>query len=547
MKKFSLKERDLAIDQFLNEEFDLLIIGGGINGAGIARDACLRGMKVALIEAGDFSQGTSSKSSKLIHGGIRYLENAEFGLVNEALSERSKLFCMAPHLVYPLRFLIPVYEDSRVTPFKLSLGMWLYDAFSFAGASELHESLDPNEIICEYPFLKSQGLKKGFRYSDAYMDDDRLVLETLRSAYQTGLLAAANYVKAIEFTKNQNGVVDKVKIKDELSQKEFTIKATHVVAAVGPWSDQLRALIDNKGDKIKPMLRPTKGVHITFERSRFPLSTAVVMGVQERIVFAIPRHDMVIVGTTDTDFLGEPSHVVATKEDINYLLDVVDQYFPEAKLTAEDIIASYAGLRPLIDDGALTEGKTSREHSIWTESSGVTFVAGGKYTTYRLIAQDVVDHVIEFFSVSQRASWQRSQSDRPLNSRVSSDLLQNRVALAEKLLSQSSLLSLKEAQWLIDRHGQEALFFVSQYGQRSYMAYEALYAIDNTMCLSLRDLYFRRIPLVLSRRCHGLDELTLLAEIWKSSFGLTDKQVELGIAELKKQLEIEFQWKNELT
>lgn len=541
LSPYSFRERYQSIQKMSTEKFDLLIIGGGINGAGIAREACLRGMKVALVEARDYAEGTSSRSSKLIHGGVRYLENLEFHLVFEALNERSKLLEMAPHLVHPLRFLIPIFEESRVSFFKMKLGLWLYDLLALFKSPESHEVLSKKDILSEYPWLKQEGLKGGLRYSDAYMDDDRLVFETLRSAHQTNNLTSANYVKVIELLGGSSGQVKRVKVKDQWDQREFEIKADQIVSAVGPWTDELRARFDQKGQAV---LRPTKGVHLTFLRERFPLKSAVVMGVEERIVFAIPRHEMVIVGTTDTDYKNSPQEVSVALDDVQYLLEVLNSYFPKAHLTQEDIIGSYAGVRPLVKDDSATEGKTSREHSIWTESNEVTYVSGGKYTTYRLISEEVIKKILPFYSYEKQVQWLRSKSYSSLNPLVTDEFIKNKNELISNLLNQCSWLEKNEAEWLVDRYGQEALCFKEQFGDKSYYEYEVLYAVRNTSCLSLKDFYFRRTPFVLSRPDHGLSLLPIILPIWKSLFSLSEEDLTAQVDELKKEIAISVNWKN---
>lgn len=400
-KSFSPADRTAHLQRLQNQVFDLVIVGGGINGAGIARDACLRGMKVALIEARDFASGTSSKSSKLIHGGIRYLENFEFGLVFEALSERKKLLESAPHLVHPLRFYIPLYQGGRVGMTKMGLGMWAYDALALFDAPESHDRWTAKESVQMIPSLQPEGLLGGYTYSDAYMDDDRLVFETLRAANEKDF-TAASYVKAVGCQQNEDGHIVALKAQDQRSQNEFWIRGRHFVSTVGPWTDELGSSLFKDWQK---KLRPTKGVHLTFTRDRFPLPSAVVMAAEERIVFAIPRHEMVIVGTTDTDFKGDLNSVRAEPEDVEYLLGVVEKYFPGLKITQQDIVASYAGVRPLVKDDASSEGKTSREHTILTDSHNVTYVMGGKYTTYRLIAEQAVDEILKHWPISERVRY----------------------------------------------------------------------------------------------------------------------------------------------
>ena len=538
MKTFSTLDRQKSLKRFREEEFDLVIIGGGINGAGMARDAGLRGMKVALIEAQDFASGSSSRSSKLIHGGIRYLENLEFHLVFEALNERTKLFQMAPHLVHPLRFMLPLYQGGRVGVLKMGLGMWLYDALSLFQAPELHERLNPQNSLQRQPLLQGNDLLGSYVYSDAYMDDDRLVMETLRSANHQDL-AAANYVRAIG-AQFENEKIKRIRCRDEVSGQTFEIRARHFVSTVGAWTDDLGVQLFKDWKKV---LRPTKGVHLTFEKKRFPLKSAVVMAAEERIVFGIPRHEMIIVGTTDTDFSGDPASVSTTPEDVRYLLGVVDKYFPGAKLHAEDICASYAGVRPLVKDEASSEGKTSREHSIWSDPRGITFVAGGKYTTYRLISEQAVNKCLKSFSIEDRVKFRKGDTTAPLNPLVTQESIFENAHRILKLKEITSL-SEQECNWLVDRHGAESEKLLERYGSDlGYWQYEAQHAIDQTMCLHLVDFYTRRVPLILAFKDHGDAVMKQILQIFESRLSWSREQSQSEIQKLKSHLANEFAWK----
>lgn len=543
MKKFSFSSRYENIKKMQDQIFDLVVIGGGINGAGVARDSAARGMKVALIETNDFASGTSSKSSKLIHGGIRYLENMEFKLVFEALNERTKLFAMAPHLVHPLRFMIPLYKESRVGMFKMGMGMWLYDALSLFQAPELHERCSRGESLARMPALNADQLIGSYIYSDAYMDDDRLVLETLRSANEFGAVCA-NYVKATGAKFDESGKISQVTCFDSVHRNEFTIKARHVISSVGPWTDQLGNSLFKDW---KSILRPTKGVHLTFSKNRLPLSSAVVMGAEKgnRIVFGIPRHEMIIIGTTDTDFKESPESVTATAEDIKYLLEITDQYFPGAQIKAKDIIASYAGVRPLVYDGSQSEGKTSREHTIITDPRGVTFVAGGKYTTYRLMCQQTVDRAIESFPIEDQVRFRSADTSAPLNEYTSQESYQQAQILAD-VWAQSFHREIKDITSLTQRYGMEAEVICEAHPSHyNYWQLEAAQAIDTTMCLHLRDFYARRVHLFLADPAHGMSQLDQIAQVFREKMGWSEQQLRVEIEMLKQYVATELEWKNE--
>lgn len=538
MKEFSFKTRAQNIQQLKLDKFDLLIIGGGINGAGVARDAAMRGLKVALVEVGDFASGTSSRSSKLIHGGIRYLENFEFHLVFEALSERTKLFKIAPHLVHPLRFMIPLFKNSRVGPFKMGLGLMLYDMLSLYQAPEGYEKLNKNQTLSRMPIIRDEDLVGSCVYSDAYMDDDRLVHETLRSANEASS-CIVNFTKVIgshinNAKEDASVKVSEVEVIDSLSGEKFKIRCDHVVSTVGPWTDLVGEKLINSW---RPILRPTKGIHLTLHKNRLNLTNAVVMAAQKstRIVFAIPRHEMIIIGTTDTDFTGDPGEVKATFEDVEYLLQITNEYFPKAKITVEDIVSSYAGVRPLVKDDSSQEGKTSREHVILSDKRRFTFVAGGKYTTYRLMSEQVVDQVISTWPVEKRSSYKKCETVSPLNKYIADDRItfsQDKAETeTEKLLSR--------------RYGAESFEIIKKYGaDNTYWQLEAYQAIYSTMCLNLVDFYTRRVPLMLAYQDHGLSLLNEVSEVFKKELNWSQDVLEFQQSHLLNYIEKEFAWRN---
>lgn len=530
MKEFSSQTRIDNIQTLQKTHFDIVIIGGGITGAGVARDAALRGLKVALVEASDFASGTSSRSSKLIHGGIRYLENMDFKLVFEALSERSKLFKMTPHLVHPLRFMIPLFKDSRVGMLKMGLGMFLYDLLALFRVPEMHERLSSVESSQRIPVLKSENLVGSYVYSDAYMDDDRLVHETMRSAHAAGAICV-NYVKALS-SDISDGKIKAIEVQDVHTRHQFKITAKQVVCTVGPWTDLVGPKMVSDYQKI---LRPTKGVHLTLSRDRLPLSSAVVMGAQEsdRIVFAIPRHEMVIIGTTDTDFSGDPTDVKTDHNDVNYLLEVTNHYFPQANIKREDIISSYVGVRPLVLDDSGSEGKTSREHIIISDERMIHFVAGGKYTTYRLMAEEIVDRVLKFLPFEERVKFATCQTSSPLNEWTSPEAFSEAIERAK---------SDTEKQLAV-RYGEEAFEIMKQHNRYpSYWQLEAYQAITNTMCLNLTDFYSRRVPLILAYKDHGMSVLDEVAAVFKRELGLSDHDIELQKNNLRAFINKELDW-----
>lgn len=522
----SLQERNEAVKSFETEIFDICVIGGGIIGAGAARDAASRGMKTCLIEQNDFASGTSSRSSKLIHGGIRYLENLEFGLVFEALNERHVLFEIAPHLVHPLSFILPLYQGGRVGMFKMGLGMWLYDALALMHAPKFHERLSSREAVLKVPSLKETALSGAYLYSDAYMDDDRLVIETLRSAARFGS-RIANYVKAGRGQMDDKGKLRALEVTDLVQNKKILIKAKHFVSTVGPWTDQFASTLF----EWKRILRPSKGIHLTLSRQRLPINDAIVMatGADRRIIFAIPRHEMIIIGTTDTDFKGDPSQVHTEKADVDYLLGIMRFYFPRADIKEEDIISSYAGVRPLVDDGSVSESKTSREHVILNTPHNVTFVAGGKYTTYRRIARDILENVLKNeFSLEKRIEFARNQTREAINPIVTPEKLSEALAQSHRWASPYGLTE-KETRFLAERHGFEALDIIKEGRKQKLLnswEMEALFACHRTMCLHLKDFMLRRCPLFLADKDHGLPLLSRIGQVFKNEYGWSDERLE---------------------
>lgn len=370
------------IQQFTQQKFDILVVGGGINGAAIAYLAADNGLSVALIDKGDFASGTSSKSSKLAHGGIRYLENMELDLVAEALKERYIQFKNAPHLVKPLAFIIPIYEKDPRPVWMVNAGVFLYDAL--AGGLKLgpHRFFSAEELLKQEPTLSPTGLKGGVLYYDAQMDDARLCLENVLMAAQKEA-RVANYVEALSLVKENRKTVGIV-AKDIPTGQIFEIRAKRVVCALGPWTERIF-----KEDRVysKYNVRTTKGIHLVYKGKIAEHAVVIQTRDHRRIFFVIPWNGNTLIGTTDTDFSGSPDHVTCDKEDVCYLINETRRVFPSLNIEEKNIITSFAGLRPLVHaDGQ--PSKVSRKHEIETVASGVTYVMGGKYTTYRRIAED---------------------------------------------------------------------------------------------------------------------------------------------------------------
>jgi glycerol-3-phosphate dehydrogenase len=401
--------RDLA--RLEGREFDVLVVGGGINGAGVARDAAMRGLSVALVEQADFASGTSSRSSKLVHGGVRYLEQGDFRLVRQASRERSILLRIAPHLVRPLPFLIPIYQDDRYGPTAIRLGMWLYDALALFRNQRLHRMLSAARAVRAEPGLKADKLRGAALYWDAQMDDARLCLANVESASRHDAVVA-NYVKVEELSKTA-GRVRGARARDLLTARELDIAARYVVNAAGPWLDSVRSL----DGASRPAVRLSKGTHIFVPRltRRFAITIPSADG---RVVFVIPWGDMSLLGTTDTEFSGDPSCAQPSTDEVAYILGEVRRIVPGHGLQPPDVIAAFSGVRSLARDEGMSTARVSREHHIEVSPSGLVSLAGGKYTTYRDVARQVVDLMSDRPCTTQMEALPRSEDTDGLEARV---------------------------------------------------------------------------------------------------------------------------------
>jgi len=389
-----------SLTSLTDRTFDALIIGGGITGAGIARDAVMRGLSVALIDKGDFAGGTSSRSSRLIHGGVRYLEHGHLHLVFEASAERRRLLKLAPHLVKPLAFTWPVYDGQRMPLWKINAGLWLYDMLAMFRNVGRHSKLAATDLQLAEPTLRSRLLGGGVRYWDASTDDSRLTLANVVDAHARGAVVA-NHVVFAGVDADQRGV-RVARVWDALSSDQFTIKARAFVNATGPWSDTVRQLEGGHGAS---RVKGSKGAHIAVDHKRVGNREAVTMlhPRDGRVLFALPSGSQTIFGTTDTFTSSSPEDVRANTADVDYLLEAGNWYFPDAKLVRSDVIAAWAGIRPLMPTTS-DEGAASREHAIKRSARGTVTITGGKLTTYRVMARQTVDVLAKVLGTHGRAA-----------------------------------------------------------------------------------------------------------------------------------------------
>jgi glycerol-3-phosphate dehydrogenase len=392
--KFSMLNRKEIVHRLKNENYDVLIIGGGITGGGIALDAVTRGMKTALVEMQDFSAGTSSRSTKLVHGGLRYLKQFEVKMVAEVGKERAIVYENGPHVTTPEWMLLPIHKGGTFGKFSTSIGLRVYDFLAGVKKSERRFMMSSNQTLLKEPLIKKSGLKGSGYYVEYRTDDARLTIEVIKAAYENGAVAC-NYMKVKSLVYKNEKVVGAI-VEDQLNGEQYEIKAKRIVNASGPWVDQIRDMDQSKKGKV---LQLSKGVHLVIDQSRFPLKQAIYFDTPDgRMVFAIPREGKTYVGTTDTFYSQDPVDPFMSSSDQSYILNAIHYMFPDVKISEKDIESSWAGVRPLIYEEGKSASEISRKDEIWESKSGLVTIAGGKLTGYRKMAETVVDLLASKFN-----------------------------------------------------------------------------------------------------------------------------------------------------
>ncbi len=497
--RFSILDRKTQLQKMQSEEFDLIIIGGGVTGAGIALDAASRGFKTCLIEKNDFASGTSNKSTKLIHGGLRYLKQLEIALVKESGSERALVHQLVPHLVVPEKMLLPLIEGGTYGKIMTAIGLKVYDFLANVEGDDQRKMLDIEETHAKEPLLNKEKLTGGGYYAEYRTDDARLTIELLKKAASFGA-SSMNYCEMTSFNYDQDGKIENLWCTDHNTGTSFSLKARNYVAAAGPWVDLLREKDNSMNDTY---LHLTKGVHIVFSKERFPLSQSVYFDVPDgRMIFAIPRGRVTYVGTTDTNYHGNLNRVVATKADAQYLLDAVNNMFPSVQLTIDDIESNWAGLRPLIHEEGKDPSELSRKDEIFVSETGLISIAGGKLTGYRKMAQRVIDAVLKTMNSEEQQRFSKSFTKKiPLTS----DPLENTQAV-EKYQEHVNLL-LKGVGvddpyygwYLISNYGKQTSIIISKIDSffnevihERLIRAELWYAVHHEMVNGLSDFFIRR-------------------------------------------------------
>jgi glycerol-3-phosphate dehydrogenase len=522
-------DRARSLQRLGNETFDVLVIGGGITGAGVALDAAARGLRVALVDKGDFASGTSSKSSKLVHGGLRYLQQKEYFLVYENLAERQRLLDNAPHLVRVLPFLIPIFGRSGVLKKSVakvySTALWLYDLTGGLRIGKRHKKVSNEEAFGHMPTLRREYLVAGFLYFDARADDARLTLTILRTAVLDHGAVAVNYAPVAGLRKADDGTLRGAVLADGTE-----VRATTIVNAAGVWVDDVRQLDEG----VHPSsLRPAKGVHITVPWSKVRCDIAAVIPVpkDKRSIFVVPWGDRVYLGTTDTDYDGPLDDPACTPEDVRYILDAINLVVTEP-LSEADVLGTWAGLRPLMKHGSERTADLSRRHAVVRSPSGLITVSGGKLTTYRRMASDAVDEIVKHHKARRRRSPTKKLRLRGADG--FSSLVEagagGRLGIAPDVLTH-----------LADRYGGEARTLVAmvqndlELGRPlvpslPYLRAEAVYAARYEMAHTLDDILSRRTRALLLGRDAAAGAAREVARLVAPDLGWSDEEVERQVA-----------------
>ncbi|WP_299156309.1 FAD-dependent oxidoreductase [uncultured Tenacibaculum sp.] len=497
MNKFSFFNRTNTQKEIQETEFDILIIGGGITGAGIALDAASRGMKVALIEKNDFASGTSSKSTKLIHGGLRYLKQFDFWLVKEVGTERAIVHKIAPHLVIPEKMILPLIDGGTYGSWLTSIGLKVYDVLASVEGDDKRKMLDKNEALEKEPLLPENILNGAGYYAEYRTDDARLTIEVLKTASQYNA-QILNYTKANEFIYKNKRVVG-AKVTDQFTNENYDIKAKYVVNAAGPWVDELRQI---NNSKIGKRLHLTKGVHLVVAHEKLPVKQSVYFDVPDgRMMFAIPRGKVTYFGTTDTNFQQDKNTVETSDVDAMYLIAAVNNMFPEVNLVIDDIQSSWAGLRPLIHEEGKSASELSRKDEIFVSDTKLISIAGGKLTGYRKMAERIVDLVAKKMARRFEIEFDPIQTEDiilaggPFQNYKSVNLYINQIA--ENLKNYG--LTKTDAAYLVHNYGKQTDLIIDKFDELKeennelrLLKSEVWFTIQHEMTCTPTDFFMRR-------------------------------------------------------
>ncbi|MFN3917871.1 MAG: glycerol-3-phosphate dehydrogenase/oxidase [Flavobacteriales bacterium] len=510
MGLISTKQRKENIQRLVDFRYEILIIGGGITGAGIALDAVSRGFKVALVEQADFASGTSSRSTKLIHGGLRYLKQGDFKLVRETAKERTIILNNAPHLIHRKKLILPFTKGGNLGWLSTKIGLTIYDFIAGSHNGERHKMLSKGKVLEIEPSLKNELLKSGAIYSEYRTDDARLTIEILKTAASKGALTL-NYISAENFIIREGKVVG-INCIDKTTDEKFSVFADVIINATGPWVDEIRNKIEDiKGNKI----RHTKGIHLVFNQRDFPLCNAVYFDAPDkRMIFAIPREKTVYLGTTDTNYTDDLSAPSVKAEDAEYLIDAANRIFPDFNLTKNKIISSWAGIRPLIDQPGKKPSEISRKDEMFISSLGLISIAGGKLTGYRLMAKKVMDHVCELLKVNQPC-----RTDKLILNGgrfKGKEFIPAYIKTVKQRLKTLGLDGSK-AEYLVNTYGKqcdEILDIARNYDENQLIKAEAYFSLTEEGCIHLTDFFIRRTGMLYFAPNEIEPQLDAVAEVF---------------------------------
>lgn len=540
--RFSNLDRKKTIAELKEETFDLVVIGGGITGGGIALDAASRGLKVALVEKNDFASGTSSKSTKLIHGGLRYLKQFDFWLVKEVGSERAIVHNLAPHLVLPEKMLLPLIENGSYGKWLTSIGLKVYDILAQVVGDDKRKMLEKKEALKLEPLLPKKILKGAGYYAEYRTDDARLTMETIKTSLQYGAIPL-NYAMVTDFIYEED-IVAGVQVRDVVLDTDFSIKSKYVISAAGPWVDELRGINNSKKGK---RLHLTKGVHLVFPYEKLPIKQSVYFDIPDgRMMFAIPRGKITYVGTTDTNFNENKDSVKTDVADAIYLITAVNNMFPKINLEMEDIISSWAGLRPLIHEEGKSASELSRKDEIFTSDTGLISIAGGKLTGYRKMAERVVNRVAKKLEEDYGISVKTSDTEHiPLcgNDFKKYKYVKKYIAEIHERLTPEGF-SKYDAWYLVTNYGKQTETILQYYAKQKENDHmlgmakaELKFTIENEMVQTPMDFFIRRT----GRLYFDIDSIGKLMEPILAEFKTIYKLKDAKIDSYRKTLEAEIE------
>ena len=528
------KLRSEQLSSAQSQVFDVVVIGGGITGAGIALDAVTRGLSVCLVEQYDFAHGTSSRSTKLIHGGLRYLKQLELGLVRTVGRERRVVYQAAPHLVRPIEMLLPLYKGGSLGAVSTRLALWIYDRLAEVDKAERFRMLQAKEVLSKVPELNPEGLLGGAAYTEYRTDDARLVIANLVSARKSGA-CCLNYLK-VQQLHYDSGQVSGVHCLDLLDNSEIIVRGKKVVAAAGPWADELRTMDESEA---KPMIRHSKGVHLVFDASTIPVQQAIYTDVpgDARMIFIVPRGNKVYVGTTDTFYNGDIAQPGLEVADVGYLISALQAIFPTLSISEKDIDYSWSGIRQLLAKPGKAPGELSRKDEVLVTHSGLICIMGGKLTGYRHMAEKVIDKVVDKLGL-EASAYKCKTKGMPLEGFISDDAI---VPYIHRMYGEAKQVGfqLEDIQQLVYTYGTSVEKIIehaydlyadySDVSERLLMA-ELRYGLGEEMVQNVSDFLIRRTGMLYFNRSKAMAIYRKVAAMIGQHLNQSVATVEEGIA-----------------